>query len=226
MRDSTTFELREALPQPGCAICALTLRSVGRFIRSLAYERVNDLQVRAELRAARGFCNVHAHRWLREAQSVLGTALIYRDVVRAALGDLDAASTERGKVGLLDRLRGRGQDAPPSATRCLACDAQHEAEERYLSSLAGLVANPADAVVFTDSDGLCLVHTLAALRRGDSALEAVLAPSRERAERLVASLDEVIRKEDYRFRAEPRTPAERSAPADVVAWTCGADGLI
>jgi hypothetical protein len=225
VRDAATFELREALARPGCPICFLTLRSVGRFIRSLAYERVNDLDVRADLRAARGFCNVHAHRWLREAHSVLGTALIYRDVVRAALGEWDTASNERGRVGLLDRLRGRGAEPPPVA-HCLACDAQHEAEERYLSSLAALVAEPTDLAAFTASDGLCLVHTMAGLRRGDAALESILAAARQRAERLVATLDEVIRKEDYRFQKEPRTSAERSAPADVVAWSCGADGLV
>ena len=225
VRDAATFELREALGKPGCPICVLTLRSVGRFIRSLAYERVNDLEVRADLRAARGFCNVHAYRWLREAHSVLGTALIYRDVVRAALGDLDTTSTDRGRVGLLDRLMGRGPEAPPVA-RCLACDAQREAEERYLSSLAALVAEPTDLAAFSASDGLCLVHTLAGVRRGDAALDTILASARQRAERLVTTLDEVIRKEDYRFQDETRTPAERSATAEVVAWSCGAEGLV
>ena len=36
----------------------------------------------------------------------------------------------------------------------------------------------------------------------------------------------MIRKEDYRFRDEPRTEAERSAPARAVAWTAGAEGLV
>jgi hypothetical protein len=110
--------------------------------------------------------------------------------------------------------------------QCLACAAQGEAEERYLSSLAALVAEPSDLAAFTASDGLCLVHTMAGLRRGDAALETILASARRRAEHLVATLDEVIRKEDYRFQNEPRTGAERSAPADVVAWSCGADGLV
>jgi len=225
VRDAASFELREALARPGYPICFLTLRSVGRFIRSLAYERVNDLEVRADLRAARGFCNVHAHRWLREAHSVLGTALIYRDVVRAALGDLETASNDRGRVGLLDRLRGRGAEPVPVAN-CLACAAQREAEERYLGSLAALVDEPSDLAAFAASDGLCLVHTLAGLRRGDAALETILGSARQHAERLVATLDEVIRKEDYRFHTEPRTGAERTAPADVVAWSCGAEGLV
>jgi hypothetical protein len=222
-RDTTAFELREALAQPGCAICALALRSVGRFIASLAYDRVNDIQIRAELRAARGFCNLHAHRWLREAHSVLGTALIYRDVVNTAVQDL-ATLKDRGRLGLLDRLRGRTSDASRADT-CLACAAQHEAEQRYLSGLAAILTDPGDAALFDGSDGVCLPHALAAVRSGDSSAERVMLHARAHAERLIASLDEVIRKEDYRFRDEPRTADERAAPADVVAWTIGADGL-
>src|SRR5215472_10023514 len=84
-RDATAFEVREALGEPGCAVCRLSLRSVSRLINSMAYEQVNDLDLRQQLRRAGGFCNPHAFQWLREARNVLGTALIYRDVLTAAL---------------------------------------------------------------------------------------------------------------------------------------------
>jgi hypothetical protein len=222
-RDSTAFELREALGQRGCAICRLTLRSVGRFLTSLAYERVNDIELRAKLRAARGFCNPHAYRWLREAHSVLGTALIYRDIMRNALEDL-GNERERSR-GLLGRLRSRGADSPRGA-ECPACAAQREAEERYLSALAAILADPTDTPLYVASEGLCLNHALVVMRRGDVAADIVALHTRLRVERLVATLDEVIRKEDYRFRHEPRTDTERTAPADAVAWTVGADGLV
>src|SRR5215831_9739747 len=88
-RDATAFEVREAVREPGCLVCRLTLRSVARLLRSVAYEQVNDVHLRAQLRRRGGFCPTHAHQWLREAHSVLGTALIYRDVLHAALGELD-----------------------------------------------------------------------------------------------------------------------------------------
>jgi hypothetical protein len=43
---------------------------------------------------------------------------------------------------------------------------------------------------------------------------------------LVEELDEVVRKEDYRFRHEPRTESERTAPARAVAWAAGSDGMV
>jgi hypothetical protein len=43
---------------------------------------------------------------------------------------------------------------------------------------------------------------------------------------LVQHLDEVIRKEDYRFRDEPRSDDERIAPARAIAWVAGLEGLV
>src|ERR1700736_6328766 len=103
-RDSTAFEVREALRQVGCPVCRLALRSVGRWLASVAYDQVNDVDLRSELRAARGFCNVHAHRWLAEVHSVLGTAIVYEDLLKAGLRELDADNAQRG--GLWRAIRG------------------------------------------------------------------------------------------------------------------------
>jgi hypothetical protein len=216
-RDTTAFEVREALGRPGCVVCQLALRSVQRQIRTIAYEQVNDIDLRARLRRARGFCNAHAHQWLREARNVLGTALIYRDVLRATLEELE--SGRRG--GLLQGLFGSEREAV-----CPVCEAQQEAEARYVAALVGLVAADAAArSAFESADGLCRVHVLAALRVGGPGAEAIVAYTRQRVEALVRELDEVIRKEDYRFRHEPRTEAERSAPQRAIAWAAGIDGL-
>jgi hypothetical protein len=223
-RDSTAFELREALVLPGCAICSLTLRSVGRYLEALAYERVNDLGVRANLRAARGFCNLHAHRWLRDGRGVLGTALIYRDVIRSVLPELETPTAGGSRLIKLKRLRGRPRSA--RMAECPACAAQREAEDRFLSALAALMRDAEDTRLFEASDGLCFKHAIDMGRRGDTSGDTVLRHTRQRAERLLEILDEVIRKEDYRFRQEPRTPTERTAPADVVAWTIGREGLV
>jgi hypothetical protein len=205
-RDSTVFEIRDALREPGCCVCQLTLRSVARFIQSVAYEQVNDIELRAEIRRARGFCNQHAFEWLREARSVLGTALIYRDVLRASLADLEAGG------GFLRRR------APKARGRCPACRLQVEAEARYVEALLAL--SEAD---FDGSQGLCRRHALAALRLGG---DSVVAWTRQNVEALVATLDEVIRKEDYRFRHEPRTDAERTAPARAIAFAASTEGIV
>lgn len=214
-RDAAAFEVREALGESGCVVCRLSLRSVSRLIRSIAYEQVNDLSLREQLRRAAGFCNAHAYQWLAEARSVLGTALIYRDVLNASLAEMDS---RRG--GRLRGLLGGGQ---PEAS-CPLCAAQADSEVRYLDTLLSVVS-PEPSVVDA-SDGLCRRHTLAALRMGGAGAEALVQRTRVVVGQMLAELDEVIRKEDYRFRDEPRTDAERSVPSRAVAWASGAEGLV
>jgi hypothetical protein len=219
-RDSTAFEVREALGLGGCPVCRLAVRSVDRWLASVAYEGVNDVQLRNELRGARGFCNVHAHRWLTEVHSVLGTAIVYEDLLKASLRELDA--TDKAQRGGLWRaiLGAQGADVG----NCPACRAQTEAEERFLAALLATVA--AEPGVLEGSEGVCLRHMRTALRRGGPGAEHVLHRTRSAIERLLGELGEVIRKEDYRFRHEPRTDAERTAPSRAVARIAGADGLV
>ena len=80
------FELRDSLGGPGCALCALALRSMRRYFDALGYESVNDPGIRSAVRAARGFCEVHG-RMLREAHDALGTAIIHRDVLTVVACD-------------------------------------------------------------------------------------------------------------------------------------------
>jgi hypothetical protein len=218
-RDSTSFEVREALDQGGCPVCRLALRSVGRWLTSVAYDQINDIELRDRLRAARGFCNVHAHRWLREVGSVLGTAIVYQDLLTAALRDIDGENVQRGQ-----RWRTILGGLGPDGGNCPACGAQTEAEERYLTALLATAA--ADPHVLEGSHGLCVRHTRVAQRRGGPGAEQTVQLTRAAIERLLAELSEVIRKEDYRFRHEPRTDAERTATRRAVARAAGEEGLV
>lgn len=218
-RDATAFEVREALREPGCAVCRLTLRSVSKLLQSIAYEQVNDIALRHELRRSRGFCNHHAFQWLREVRSVLGTALIYRDVLRAALHDLETSPPPQGLL--------RGILGPPRHGRrrqCPACRAQVESEERYVEALLAVVA--AEPALLEASEGLCRRHVLAALRSAEPGAVYVATRTRAAVEALIRELDEVIRKEDYRFRDEPRADGERTAPARAITWAVGSDGIV
>jgi uncharacterized protein DUF6062 len=215
-RDVTAFEVREALGEPGCAVCRLSIRSVSRLIRSIAYEQVNDVGLRRQLRRAGGFCNAHAYQWLNQAHSVLGTALIYRDVLQAALADINGQQRPRRR-GLLGSIQSE-------EAHCPACDAQAEAEARYLEALLAIAAF--EPATIEGSDATCRRHTLAAVRARHAGTEPVVRRTRQVVEQMLTDLDEVIRKEDYRFRDEPRSQAERSAPARAVGWAAGKDGLV
>ncbi len=222
-RDSAVFEVREALEQPGCAVCRLALRSVRRFLQSLAYEQVNDPVLRADLRSALGFCNQHAYGWLREVHNILGTALIYRDILQEALRTESKASGQRG--GVLRALR-RGDERTVTHANCPACRTQGDGERRYLEALlASAAADEHTQRVVERSQGLCQRHVALAVARGGPGADLLAERTRQVLENLIAELGEVIRKEDYRFRDEPRTDGERTAPQRAIAWAAGVEGL-
>jgi hypothetical protein len=191
-------------------------------MKSIAYEQVNDVELRADLRSTHGFCTTHAHRWLRDVRNPLGTAIVYRDVLMASVRELDGGTARRG---LLGSLLG-GAKAGSADSRCVACRTQRESEERYVETLLSLLASDEAARTLLDtSDGLCRRHAQTAQRHGGPAVELVVQHAVRRIERCIGELEEVIRKEDYRFRDEPRTEAERAAPEWAVTWAAGMDGL-
>ena len=53
--EATFEDLVDALGRPGCAICRLSTRRADRFLGSYIYEHVNDVELRANIREARGF---------------------------------------------------------------------------------------------------------------------------------------------------------------------------
>jgi hypothetical protein len=197
-------------------VCHLTHRAVGRFLKALSYEQVNDVDLRAELRTARGFCALHAQRWVSMSGNVLGTAIIYRDIINASLRDIDAPA--RGGGGLRGILGSR-----PAEPVCIACRFQADAEQRMVDGLLASLADAQISAAFASSAGLCLPHTRMAVTRGGKSAEPIVDHARKAAQQLIAELDEVIRKEDYRFKHEPRTEAERTAPRRAVTWTTGLD---
>jgi hypothetical protein len=213
------YELRDALGGPGCAICALALRQLDRYFAGLGYERVNDRGLRSQIRAARGFCPVHGQR-LQANRTALGTAIIQRDVLNTLRTDLTGTSGAGGN-GLMGRIFGadRAQEASlaPQA-ECPACVERRNAEQLYVDTLIQHLADEALYDALAGSPGLCTPHLRTVLRRAPPS------PGRERFrqaqgaiwERLIAELDEFIRKHDHRFAHEP-AGAENDAWARAVA---------
>jgi hypothetical protein len=227
-RDSSAFEVRDALAEAGCPICRLAVAAVDHHIATIAYEGVNDIAFRDRLRAAGGFCPSHAYRWLRDSHNVLGTALIYRDLLSTARRELEGTRPSGNLLTRWRRSAARTDDVPDagSTLECPVCKTQREAEARYLDALYAVLAERDGSEAFLRSDGLCLPHARVALARGGQAGTRVQAHMLDVLAHLLAVLDEVIRKEDYRFRHEPRTEEERTAPATAVATAVANDALV
>ncbi len=223
-------DLFDAFRQPGCPVCRLSLGAVSHYMNSTNYDALGDPAIRERFEASLGFCNLHAHQWLDEA-FVLGTAQMYRDVIRSVDRELRGQSFQgRGMGGRMASLLGGNAAASPvrqPTLPCPACAVLEETKTRLIRTLVKGLADEPFRNAHAESDGLCLPHLRNALAMAssreafDSLKERVLATQ----ETLLAHLDETIRKHDYRFRHEPATD-EVGSPARAVAHVAGSKGAI
>jgi hypothetical protein len=204
-RHTPYFEVRDALGESGCALCTLVSRSLTRYISSLLYESVNSPPARQRLRDSLGLCASH-NELVREARSASGAAIIQRDLLKTLSTRL-ANNEQSGTSGWLEDLF-----RPPKANRggtltpeqlCPACVAAEERERDYVDVLLTSLDDAEMLAALRASAGLCAPHLRMALSRARGAqAERIKAEQLVIWQRLIAELDEFIRKLDYRFTHE------------------------
>ncbi len=221
-------ELLEALQAGGCAICRLARRAGDSYLHALIYEGVTDVKLRAALRDARGLCHRHAWRLGHQRGAVLGTAIVYRDVVNTLTRALETQGCQPSE-GWQPLIRwGHGasrlaQALAPTAP-CPACVLEADAEQRTAKILLKHHEDAAVNDAYVAAGGLCLAHFQAALAHAGPAAAKMLAERQAEAwRRLRDELDELIRKHDHRFQHEPLTDAERVAWQRAIAAAAGED---
>ncbi len=205
-------ELKRALAAPGCAVCRMGEEAVRRYLRFVLHESVNDPATRDRLAAAWGFCRRHAWHFLRlESETMrdgLGTANIVEALLRTAeellgahalVGSGKLRKKRAARAGLEELLRG----LTPTGG-CPACDLQGGHEAYSLAVALACLEADAWRERFARSDGFCLSHLRDALSKSEASdrIRWVLEDHRHRLRRLLADLEEYIRKHDYRFSHE------------------------
>ncbi len=222
-KDVLYFELLEAFQAGGCAICTLAQRASDSYLNALLYEGVTDVRTREELRAARGPCHRHAWRMSHKRGSVLGTAIIYRDVVNTLTRALEASAP--AAPGRLFGNRGGNLGKRLAATvPCPACRLEQDAEQRTAKTLLKHLGQAEIGPAYVAAGGLCLPHFQLALGHASESATRTLAGWQATALRkLRDELDELIRKHDHRFAREPITEAEGDSWQRGVAAVVGRD---
>lgn len=227
-------ELLAALAEPGCAVCRLLDTSSDKLVDAILFEMVNDVAVREELNAARGYCRRHAALLVRTG-GALGSATMMQGVLKVLIRTLDAAPIDQAGAS---RLRSLARSVSDSVT--------HPAVRELADDLAPRVACPIcanEAVVFRQlagtllehmrpggelatayakSSGLCLPHFRDVVARGlpGPNLTLLVSAQRDIWAQLEAELEEFLRKSDHRFRHE-RMGAERDSWRRAIAAVSG-----
>jgi hypothetical protein len=207
-RDNTSDLVKAALAKPGCALCRLERDHLQRYLNGFMYEDVTNVDMRAKMRAAQGFCRQHAAQAVRVRDS-LGLAIIYQDILATVSKNLrlGAAAPALPRVGLLRRLPSLGERLARLVAPGRSCPACAVCEEMTAAALGALLKSVAGAELGNDyegSDGLCLPHLRRALAQASDGMVVAALVNRQIA--AITSLDrelaEFIRKHDHRFRRE------------------------
>lgn len=188
-----------------CPVCFRVAAAARKRLEELLAEHATDPETRQRLRHSRGFCATHTWLLPTVAHANLGVALIYHDLLRDALVQLEqrARQTLRGGSRRIVRASPVRHNRPEAT--CLIC---REGETLTMSDLGVIVAHFADSrflAGFARSAGLCLPHVLRLvdLAGGHPNLGSVLAWHATRWHELEADLVEFARKFDYRYAREP-----------------------
>lgn len=170
-KSSAYHELVEAMAQPGCPICRLVDRAVRQYVDVFFYENVTNVERRAEIREARGYCSVHGALLAGHAR-MLGVAIIQHDVINDVLREVNRVLPEtHAQRRPLDHLIGAPMrravlDAVKPKRICPLCEYERDQEGILLRTLADEIYDEAMRQAFARSSGLCLphLHTLLQLR--------------------------------------------------------------
>lgn len=195
-------DLVAAFNGDGCSICRLVDDQIQRLIATLERECVMDPESRAELRAAGGFCAVHAGMWQRSA-SVLATAHLYGDLMQRVLEELEELKPPRS--GTFSRRRasaGRSRLLEPEAPCRLCAGASQTAV--HFARVFGQAIDDEPIRSAYRSGTLCLPHGQLVLEHTLTvdAYHAVRDHLAAQAAETLADLREIVRKHDYRFQGE------------------------
>jgi hypothetical protein len=202
-RNSIRWELDQALRQNACPICWISQKSIQRFLDGLLYENVNDPGIRRHVTAALGFCNRHAWQMRAMYGASLGIALLHRDALKQWQNQIDYVGKPDGHLDL-ERYRKQIAQANESSEKCLACERQADVERRYIETLLEALSDREFTEALRQSAGMCHAHFAQACHSATQVetLDALVEIQTAINRRLIAELDEFIRKNDYRFVSE------------------------
>jgi hypothetical protein len=221
MKSAGYYDLRQALTEPGCALCRLLARLADNAIDGVLWELVNDPDTRRNLNRARGYCREHAWLLVRHGAS-LGVAILMQDVIETLLGVLEMANFEKPAGPPLSRVWHSLNHSPSSSEAtagllaelspqqpCPVCVATERATSYYLEALLKHLNGPDELLsIYRASDGFCLPHFRQALARvtdkgvPENAFTALVEAQKTIWQRLEADLREFIRKNNYLFQKE------------------------
>jgi hypothetical protein len=206
------YDMLEALPKPGCAICNLLLVHTHRYIDAILYECVLDPDIQTAFRARRGLCNEHSWYLTRFKGVQLGVAILYEAALEEIVQLIEQNGIEPVIRSTVERFLGPnnrhgaalGERLAPHTT-CFVCKSVALAEQRYVEVITRHITDAPLCEAYRNSEGLCLPHfrqVLAQVHHSDH-LKTIVSIQKSIWLKLKTELSELIRKHSYEYAHEP-----------------------
>lgn len=198
----TLARWKTALEVPGCPVCRLVQEAGRDILVHTLREGKAHTEVYERIRNAGGFCEGHTRILRRLGSESLGDRRSVARLYGWLLDDLAIGFTPHGP--------------------CPACEVKEEYGRVSLAALRDLL-HPATGEAdlrrqFEESRGLCLPHFVAAASsiENEESLRLLADVQAQAWKALSRDLKEYLRKHDYRFSHEPKTPAEERSWVEAV----------
>ncbi|HEX9900523.1 MAG TPA: hypothetical protein VGC81_14970 [Candidatus Methylomirabilis sp.] len=229
------FDLRDALAEPGCPICARVLRAGRDAMAPLLVDGSPETGGRRRATVLRPLCNAHAWSIHQIPQHPVGLAQSYEAFLHGRIETLQRAMARRDSASRLRRpdwMRGWGDwalDWLPRRRRfrrCPACRVAGAVERRDLGLLLDLITDMEFVRAYEGSGGLCLPHLdlIQRLAPDHPNLSRLLQANIPMVKRLHAEVQDFIRR--AKAPLVTLTQEEQSAIwARLLEWTAGKTGV-
>jgi len=229
------FDLRDALAESGCPICARVLRAGRDAMAPLLVDGSPETGGRRRATALRPLCSAHAWSIHQVPQRPVGLAQSYEAFLHGRIETLQRAISRRNNSSRTrwpGWMRGWGNlalDWLPRRRRfrrCPACRVAGAVERRDLGLLLDLITDMEFARAFEGSGGLCLPHLDLILRDAPDHpnLSRLLQANIPMVKRLHAEVQDFIRR--AKAPLVTLTQEEQSAIwARLLEWTAGKTGV-
>lgn len=173
--DLITMRLEIAMEQPGCPICRRRSDTELSYIRDLLWEHINDGETRGRIMASLGFCQDHVWRINAIEKEAFGSVLETLRLYQQLAGILQTRLTKYTNYALkpciprwqlwlrqtfLPRISlPKAKELIPHRL-CRVCQVGNEAVDTGLEWLLKGLSEPKSQFreLYTNSDGLCLMH--------------------------------------------------------------------
>lgn len=237
-----------------CLLCYLWLKEENHLMEHLLTDEVvMDSEFRSKVVAARGFCNHHMHLLYKTAHGGsldgLGYALYMQDVVKRLVKQIESINLDSlsrlnvsTKSSIVTRRRRLSKafstlcNAVERVVRgeqpCPACESLGSSDQIHLHTIVQMLDNENFREEFKSSKGLCIPHTISAIRMSNQSklknsanvTQILIEVCMNRLRLVEHYLSEFIRKRSWNFRNEPPGP-EVNANAMVLNIIAGVNGL-